>query len=124
MLRLESRSMRINKILTGVLIAILCLYIIPPLSLAAGFGTEVQPQNYYTWQLTYYAGVFSTAVTCSVNPSATMAILAVFAIFFFTIFTLPFIVSYFREFQCYSSVIKAFFDKCCYKSFQHINSYH
>lgn len=78
MLRLESRSMRINKILAGVLIAVLCLYFIPMISLAAGFGTEVQPQNYYTWQLTYYAGVFSTAVTCSVNPSATMAILAVF----------------------------------------------
>jgi hypothetical protein len=48
------------------------------ISLASGFGTDIQPPNYYTWQLTYYAGVFSTAVTCSVNPSATMAILAVF----------------------------------------------
>ena len=78
MLRLESRSVRINKILAGVAIAILCLLIVPMISLAAGNGTGVQPPNYYTWQLTYYAGVFSTAVTCSVNPSATMAILAVF----------------------------------------------
>lgn len=78
MLRLESRSVRINKILAGVAIAILCLYIVPMISLAAENGTGVQPPNYYTWQLTYYAGVFSTAVTCSVNPSATMAILAVF----------------------------------------------
>ena len=78
MLRLESRSVQINKILAGVLIAVLCLYFIPMISLAAGFGTDIQPPNYYTWQLTYYAGVFSTAVTCSVNPSATMAILAVF----------------------------------------------
>ena len=78
MLRLENRSVRINKILAGVAIAILCLYIVPMISLAAENGTGVQPPNYYTWQLTYYAGVFSTAVTCSVNPSATMAILAVF----------------------------------------------
>ena len=78
MLRLESRSVRINRILAGVAIAILCLYIVPMISLAAENGTGVQPPNYYTWQLTYYAGVFSTAVTCSVNPSATMAILAVF----------------------------------------------
>ena len=39
MLRLESRSVRINKILAGVLIALLCLYIIPIISLAAGNGT-------------------------------------------------------------------------------------
>lgn len=80
MLRLESRSVRINKILASVIIALLCLYIIPMISLAAGFSHAAQPQptDYYTWQLTYYAGVFSTAVTCSVNPSATMAILAVF----------------------------------------------
>ena len=80
MLRLESRSVRINKGLAGVLIAILCLYVVPMISLAAGFGNAAQTPStdYYTWQLTYYAGVFSTAVTCSVNPSATMAILAVF----------------------------------------------
>lgn len=80
MLRLESRSMRINKIFAGVLIALLCLYLIPTISLAAGVGRDAQipSTDYYTWQLTYYAGVFSTAVTCSVNPSATMAILAVF----------------------------------------------
>ena len=72
--------MRINKYLAGVLIAILCLYFIPMISLAAGFGSDTQlpTTDYYTWQLTYYAGVFSTAVTCSVNPSATMAILAIF----------------------------------------------
>ena len=78
MLRLESRSVRINKIAAGVLIALLCLYIIPMISLAAGFSNAQQPADSYTWQLTYYAGVFSTAVTCSVNPSATMAILAIF----------------------------------------------
>ena len=80
MLRLESRSTRINKILAGVVIAILCLYIIPMISFAAGFSHETQTPSMdsYTWQLTYYAGVFSTAVTCSVNPSATMAILAIF----------------------------------------------
>ena len=78
MLRLESRSVRINKIAAGVLIALLCLYIIPMISLAAGFSNAQQPTDSYTWQLTYYAGVFSTAVTCSVNPSATMAILAIF----------------------------------------------
>ena len=78
MLRLESRSVKINKILAGVLTVLFCLYIIPMISLAAGTGTGVQQPDSYTWQLTYYAGVFSTAVTCSVNPSATMAILAVF----------------------------------------------
>jgi len=71
---------QIKKYLAGVLIAVLCLYLIPMISLAAGFGcdTQLPSANQYTWQLTYYAGVFSTAVTCSVNPSATMAILAVF----------------------------------------------
>ncbi|MCR4775271.1 MAG: hypothetical protein K5869_02710 [Saccharofermentans sp.] len=80
MLRLESRSVQIKKYLAGVLIAVLCLYLIPLISLAAGFGcdTQLPSVDQSTWQLTYYAGVFSTAVTCSVNPSATMAILAVF----------------------------------------------
>ena len=80
MLRLESRSMRTNKYLTGVFIALICLYLIPMISLAAGLGydTQLPSTDQYTWQLTYYAGVFSTAVTCSVNPSATMAILAIF----------------------------------------------
>ena len=80
MLRLESRSVRINKVLAGVLIALLCLYIVPMISFAAGFshGAQSSSMDSYTWQLTYYAGVFSTAVTCSVNPSATMAILAIF----------------------------------------------
>lgn len=72
--------MQIKKYLAGVLIAVLCLYLIPLISLAAGFGcdTQLPSVDQSTWQLTYYAGVFSTAVTCSVNPSATMAILAVF----------------------------------------------
>ncbi len=62
----------------GALTALLCLVLIPMISLASGFGSsrEVDMTGFAT-DLAFYAGAFSTAVTASVNPSATMAVLAI-----------------------------------------------
>lgn len=66
----------------GVLITLMCLMLIPTISLASGFGTsrEVTTAGFAS-DLAFYAGAFSTAVTASVNPSATMAILAILGAF-------------------------------------------
>ena len=57
----------------AALCALLCLLFVPMVSLAAG---ETETSNYAT-DLAFYAGAFSTAITASVNPSATMAILSI-----------------------------------------------
>ena len=66
----------------GVLVALMCVMLIPMVSLAAGPGIarEAEPASFAT-SLAFYAGAFSTAVTASVNPSATMAVLAIIGSF-------------------------------------------
>lgn len=67
---------------SGALIALLCLLFIPMISLASGYGItgEVNTMSFAT-DLAFYAGAFSTAVTASVNPTATMAALAILGAF-------------------------------------------
>lgn len=73
----ESNSKRLKRSVSA-LIALMCLMSIPMVSLAVGFGPyrEVTATSFAT-DLAFYAGAFSTAVTASVNPTATMAVLSI-----------------------------------------------
>ena len=63
---------------TGALVCLLCLIMIPTVSLASGFGISAEANTAsFATDLAFYAGAFSTAVTASINPSATMAVLAI-----------------------------------------------
>ncbi len=61
-----------KKTITGALIAVMCVVMIPLISMADGG----EPATLAT-DLAFYAGAFSTAVTASVNPTATMAVLSI-----------------------------------------------
>ena len=76
-MHIDSNKTRYKRA-TGALIALMCLFLIPTISLAYGVGPygEVTVSSFAT-DLAFYAGAFSTAVTASVNPSATMAVLAI-----------------------------------------------
>ena len=50
-------------------------------SLAAGPDITHEADTSFASSLAFYAGAFSTAVTASVNPSATMAVLAIIGSF-------------------------------------------
>ncbi len=77
-MRLELSEKKLIKGSVSALIALLCLALIPVISNAAGYGPshEVTAAGFAT-DLAFYAGAFSTAVTASLNPSATMAVLAI-----------------------------------------------
>ena len=63
---------------TGALISLMCIILIPTVSMASGYGISAQADAAgFATDLAFYAGAFSTAVTASVNPSATMAVLAI-----------------------------------------------
>lgn len=64
---------------TMIAIIFMCLLTIPMVSLAAGFGSngEVDTARFGR-SLSHYSGAFSTAVTVSVNPFATLAVLSIF----------------------------------------------
>ena len=63
---------------TGVFATLLCLLLIPMVSLAAGFDPSYKADDArFVTDLAFYAGAFSTAVTASVNPTATMAVLSI-----------------------------------------------
>jgi len=68
---IDSNKTRI-KVAVGAMIALMCVAMIPMISLA--YGGE--PATLAT-DLAFYAGAFSTAVTASVNPTATMAVLSI-----------------------------------------------
>ena len=74
---LDSNQARLKRSVAA-LTALMCILLIPTVSMAAGFGPlrEADTTGFAT-DLAFYAGAFSTAVTASVNPSATMAILAI-----------------------------------------------
>jgi len=66
----------------GVLTTLMCIALIPMVSLAAGFKPLYEPDTVsFATDLAFYAGAFSTAVTASINPSATMAVLAILGSF-------------------------------------------
>lgn len=61
-----------KKTIIGVMTALMCVVMIPLISMADGG----EPATLAT-DLAFYAGAFSTAVTASVNPTATMAVLSI-----------------------------------------------
>ena len=62
----------------GSFACLMCLILIPMVSLAAGTGMSAEADaSHFATDLAFYAGAFSTAVTASINPSATMAVLAI-----------------------------------------------
>ena len=62
----------------GAFACLMCLILIPMVSLAAGTGMSAEADaSHFATDLAFYAGAFSTAVTASINPSATMAVLAI-----------------------------------------------
>ena len=76
-MRLKDKKTHIRRVV-GAFAAFMCLIMIPTVSMASGFATsgEVDAAGFAT-DLAFYAGAFSTAVTASINPSATMAFLAI-----------------------------------------------
>ena len=81
---LDSNKTRLRRTV-GVFAALICVAMIPMISLAAGPGTGIgtgisnyiaEPASLAT-DLAFYAGAFSTAVTASVNPTATIAVLSI-----------------------------------------------
>ena len=76
---LDSNKTRLKRTI-GAFIALMCVVMVPMVSLASGFTQEADTASFAT-DLAFYAGAFSTAVTASVNPSATMAVLAILGSF-------------------------------------------
>ena len=75
---MELKKARYRRTVAAV-IALMCLLLIPMVSLAAGYGPAGEVDNArFGRSLSHYSGAFSTAVTVSVNPFATMAILSIF----------------------------------------------
>ena len=66
----------------GLFAAMICVMLIPMISLAAGTGPVRAPDTAsFVTELAFYGGAFSTAVTASVNPTATMAVLSILGAF-------------------------------------------
>ena len=74
---LETNKARLRRTV-GAMVTLLCLFLIPMVSLAAGYEVTGRAETArFATDLAFYAGAFSTAVTASVNPTATMAVLSI-----------------------------------------------
>ena len=77
-MRLTLNNHALLRRATGALVCLMCLILIPMVSLATGTGMSAEADaSHFATDLAFYAGAFSTAVTASINPSATMAVLAI-----------------------------------------------
>ena len=77
-MRLLENNHALLKRAAGAFACLMCLILIPMVSLAAGTGMSAEADaSHFATDLAFYAGAFSTAVTASINPSATMAVLAI-----------------------------------------------
>lgn len=65
-----------SKIATAMLVAMLCVALMPVVCMASGSNRKTDTTD-YTYALATYAGVFSTSVVTSVNPTATLAVLSI-----------------------------------------------
>ncbi|MCR5804937.1 MAG: hypothetical protein K6G47_11820 [Clostridia bacterium] len=63
-----------SRLAVITLVALMCVALMPVVSLAAGKKSDTTD---YTYALAAYAGVFSTSVITSVNPTATLAVLSI-----------------------------------------------
>lgn len=70
----ENRNNIRSKIATALLIAMMCVALMPVVCRASGKDSDTTG---YTYVLATYAGVFSTSVVTSVNPTATLAVLSI-----------------------------------------------
>ena len=75
---IDSKKSR-YKMKVAIAIALTCIIVFPMLSVAAGYVTtgEVETAR-FSRGLSHYSGAFSTAVSVSVNPFATIAVLSIF----------------------------------------------
>lgn len=73
MMNKDKKNLR-SKIVVALFNALLCVALMPAVCLAAGSDFTTSD---YTYALATYAGVFSTSVVTSVNPTATLAILSI-----------------------------------------------
>ena len=77
-MRLTLNNHALLRRAAGAFACLVCLILIPMVSLAAGTGMSAEADaSHFATDLAFYAGAFSTAVTASINPSATMAVLAI-----------------------------------------------
>ncbi len=77
-MRLTLNNHALLRRATGAFACLMCLILIPMVSLATGTGMSAEADaSHFATDLAFYAGAFSTAVTASINPSATMAVLAI-----------------------------------------------
>lgn len=81
-MRLTGLNNKGLKRTSGLLAALTCVLMIPAVCMAAGFGPYHSPETAsFATDLAFYGGAFSTAITASVNPTATMAVLAILGAF-------------------------------------------
>ena len=77
-MRLTLNNHALLRRAAGAFACLMCLILIPMVSLATGTGMSAEADaSHFATDLAFYAGAFSTAVTASINPSATMAVLAI-----------------------------------------------
>ena len=77
MRHMETNKTNLRRTICAIA-TILCFLLIPMVSLAAGLDPSYKADDaHFVTDLAFYAGAFSTAVTASVNPTATMAVLSI-----------------------------------------------
>lgn len=77
---IETTKSRLKKCI-AIFIVLMCLIAIPMASMASGYVSpkgERMTRRRLSNELKQYSGVFSTAVNVSINPPATLAVLAIF----------------------------------------------
>lgn len=75
-MRIDTNKVR-SRLAVITLVALMCVALMPAVCLASGSSSKGADTTDYTYALAAYAGVFSTSVITSVNPTATLAVLAI-----------------------------------------------
>ncbi len=75
-MRIDTNKVR-SRLAVITLVALMCVALMPAACLASGASSKGADTTDYTYALAAYAGVFSTSVITSVNPTATLAVLAI-----------------------------------------------
>ncbi len=65
-----------SRLAVIMLVALMCVALMPVVCMASGSKSKSDTTD-YTYALATYAGVFSTSVVTSVNPTATLAVLSI-----------------------------------------------
>ena len=75
-MRIDSSKTR-SKLAVITLVALMCVALMPVVCMASGSSRKASNTTDYAYALATYAGVFSTSVVTSVNPTATLAVLSI-----------------------------------------------